>query len=229
MSDSAVVLSIVIPALNEARCIGTTLQALQAMRARGAEVIVVDGGSEDETVRIAMPLADQVLSSRRGRAHQMNAGAALASGKVLLFLHADTLLPYGALECLLHGLSTSALAWGRFDLHIVGRSPMLGLISFMVNCRTRWTGIATGDQAIFVRKEDFLAVGGFPEQPLMEDIEISARLKKRSPPLCLREKVRTSGRRWESRGIVRTVFLMWRLRLLYWLGVSPHELVKAYR
>ena len=222
-------LSVIVPALNEATGIGRTLAPLQGARAHGVEVIVVDGGSTDATATLAAPLADKVIASPRGRANQMNAGADAAGAPVLLFLHADTCLPDGALDALLDGLAQTACAWGRFDVQIEGDSRMLPVVAAMINWRSRLSGIATGDQAMFVRRADFVATGKFPAQPLMEDIELSRRLKRRSAPLCLRLKVRTSGRRWSERGVWRTIVLMWRLRLLYCLGVSPERLAKAYR
>lgn len=216
-------LSIVIPALNEAAGIARTLQALAPLRARGHEVVVVDGGSDDGTPEIAAPLADRVLSGTRGRARQMNAGAAAAEGNLLLFLHADTLLPPGADGQVLEALGRGM--WGRFDVRIEGRSPLLTVVAFFMNLRSRLTGIATGDQAIFVRRDAF---GGFPDQPLMEDIAFSAQMKRKGAPACLRERVTTSGRRWEAHGVVRTVVLMWRLRLAYFLGASPDELARKY-
>ena len=221
-------LSIIVPMLNEAAGIETTLRLLAPLRARGAEVIVADGGSTDASVALASALADAVVHAPRGRAVQMNAGAAAARGEVLLFLHADTLLPADADARVLQGLDGGQHAWGRFDVEISGRSPMLPVIAAMMNLRSRLSGIATGDQAIFVRRAAFVAAGGFPAQPLMEDIELSRRLKAHSAPLCLAQRVTTSGRRWETRGVWRTIFLMWRLRLRYSLGTGAETLVKEY-
>jgi rSAM/selenodomain-associated transferase 2 len=186
-------------------------------------VIVADGGSSDGTVELAAPLCDRVLTAPRGRALQMNAGARPARGDALLFLHADSVLPARADELVCGALE--ARVWGRFDVVIEGRAPLLGLIGCAMNVRSRLSGIATGDQAIFVRREAF---PGFPEIALMEDIEFSRRMKRLGPPACLRAKVRTSGRRWESRGVLRTVALMWRLRLAYFLGAHPDELARRY-
>lgn len=216
-------LSIVVPVLNEAAGLAAHLAALQPLRSRGHEVIVVDGGSEDGSAALAAPLADRVLSAPRGRALQMNAGARAATGDVLLFLHADTRLPAGAADLVLSVLKNRV--WGRFDVAIEGRHPALRLIAAAMNCRSRLTGIATGDQAMFVRRAEF---PGFPEIPLMEDLALSRRLRRRGRPACLRPRARTSGRRWESRGVLRTVLLMWRLRLLYALGVAPERLARQY-
>ena len=191
-------LSIVVPALNEAAGIEATLASAQPARHDGAELIVVDGGSRDGTPRIAAPLADHVLEAPRGRANQMNAGALAASGDALLFLHADTLLPPDA-----HGLVAAALgsgrSWGRFDVAIAGAAPMLAVVAMLMNARSRWSGIATGDQAMFATREAFEAAGRFPEIPLMEDVALSRALLERSRPACLSSRVVTSGRRWERR------------------------------
>jgi rSAM/selenodomain-associated transferase 2 len=221
-------LSIVVPVLDEASGIGATLESLRELRLRGCEVVVVDGGSRDATRGIAAPLADRVIESPRGRAAQMNAGARAASGDTLLFLHADTRLPPGADQSARLGMRRTGAQWGRFDVTIAGASPMLRLVARSMNARSRMTGIATGDQAIFARRDAFEGVGGFPEIPLMEDIALSKRLKRVSPPLCLRERVVTSGRRWERHGTLRTILLMWRLRLAFALGADPRRLARDY-
>jgi rSAM/selenodomain-associated transferase 2 len=219
-------LSIILPVLDEAGCIAVQLDALAPLRARGAEVIVVDGGSVDGTRALCEGRADAVLAAPRGRARQMNAGAARACGSRLLFLHADTLLPTNADAIIEQALRHAQ--WGRFDVRIAGRAWMFPVIASLINLRSRWTGIATGDQAMFLRREGFEQVGGFPDQPLMEDIELSLRLRAVSPPACLREHVTTSGRRWERDGVWRTILLMWQLRWRYWRGTSPDVLAKAY-
>jgi rSAM/selenodomain-associated transferase 2 len=221
-------LSIVIPVLNEAAGIHAALARLVGYRRRGVEVIVVDGGSADKTADTANPLADQVIAARRGRAPQMNAGAAAASGEVLMFLHCDCVLPDDADRLALDGLANSRAAWGRFDVRIDGRQPLLRIVAAMMNARSRLTGIATGDQAVFVRRDAFERVGGFPDIPLMEDIAFSKTMKRMSHPLCLRAKVTTSARRWEKNGVLRTIILMWRLRLAYFFGASPAALAKRY-
>jgi rSAM/selenodomain-associated transferase 2 len=221
-------LSIVVPVLDEAAGITATLQALAPLRAAGHELIVVDGGSRDDTAARAAPWADRVLQAPRGRARQMNAGAAVAGGEVLLFLHADTKLPPQADEAVAQALGRGHV-WGRFDVRISGRSRWFGPIAALMNLRSRLTGIATGDQAIFVTRAQFQALGGFADQPLMEDIELSRRLRAVGPPACLRERVLTSGRRWETHGVWRTIVLMWRLRWRYWRGESPETLARAYR
>jgi rSAM/selenodomain-associated transferase 2 len=222
-------LSIVVPVLDEAEGIVATLASLAPLRARGAELIVVDGGSRDATVARAQALADRVIEGPRGRARQMNAGAAVARGPTLLFLHADTRLPEDADRLIASALGVAPLAWGRFDVAIEGHSRMLPVVAAMMNLRSRLSGIATGDQAMFMTRAAFEAAGGFPDQPLMEDIELSARLKRLSAPVCLRERVLTSGRRWEQRGVWPTIVLMWRLRLLYALGVRADRLAPWYR
>ena len=221
-------LSVVIPVLNEEAEIADVLNALAPLRARGAETIVVDGGSCDRTVVLAAPLADRVLTAPRGRAVQMNAGAAAAAGDVLLFLHADTRLPPEADRLVLDGLARSGRQWGRFDVRISGRHPLLRVVAALMNIRSRVTGIATGDQAIFARRDLFERIGGFPDIPLMEDVALSARLKRAGEPLCLTRRAVTSGRRWEQHGVMRTIVLMWRIRIAYSLGASPARLARLY-
>jgi len=219
-------LSIIIPTLNEIENIEATLRPLQTLRAQGHEIIVTDGGSEDTTVALATPLCDRLVHAPRGRALQMNEGARYACGNYLLFLHADSVLPDDA-----PGLISSALqssTWGRFDVRLSGRHWLLRIIESMMNLRSRLTGIATGDQAIFVMRGLFEELGGFPDLALMEDIELSKRLKRHGRPACLKQKVLTSSRRWEAHGILKTVLLMWRLRLAYFFGARPEQLSRHY-
>lgn len=221
-------LSIILPVLNEAECIVQTLLKLQGLRLQGSELIVVDGGSQDGTIGLASILADRIIESPRGRAIQMNVGAAAARGEVFLFLHADTTLPDDARLVISKAIDRGA-DWGRFDVEIEGRIPMLRVIAFMMNLRSRLSGVATGDQAIFVKRAQFERLGGYPPIPLMEDLALSDALKSVSKPASLRSKVATSGRRWEKHGLWRTIFLMWRLRAAFRWGVSPEILARRYQ
>ena len=217
-------LSVIIPTLEEASVIEDCLRSLAPLRARGHEVIVADGGSEDATRELAQPLCERVLVAERGRAAQMNAGARAASGEALVFLHADTRLPERADEAIFGALRQSQ--WGRFDVEIRGERAMLRWVAWSMNLRSRLSGIATGDQAIFVRRAAF---AGFPPIALMEDIAFSRAMKRAGTPACLRLRASTSGRRWESRGVLRTILLMWWLRALYFLGAHPDRLARLYR
>lgn len=224
-------LSIIIPVLNEAPSIESSLLRLQALREEGVEIIVVDGGSADASLEISRRYADKVKLSGKGRAHQMNCGAQHALGDVLLFLHADTELPnelpieLGDLAAM---LETRNLVWGRFDVRLSGHQFAFRVIEFMMNHRSRFTGIATGDQGLFISRKVFNDLGGYKEMPLMEDIELCQRLKKLSAPLCLNYRVITSSRKWEREGVLNVVLLMWRLRLGYFFGVPVEKLAKHY-
>ncbi len=218
--QSSTWVSIIVPVLDESAVIAATLGRLADLRRNGAEVIVVDGGSSDGTCALAKPRCDRLLLSEPGRAMQMNRGAAVARGELLLFLHADTLLPSGAGEAL-RAFVASDRVWGRFDVRLSGNRPLFRVIAAMMNLRSRLTGIATGDQGIFVRRATFEALGGFREQPLMEDVEICCRLRRVSRPFCVPAPVVTDSRRWEQHGPWRTMALMWRLRWRYWRGESP--------
>ena len=221
-------LSIVIPMLNEQAIVAACLARLQVFRNRGVELILVDGGSNDGSFILALPLADQVIAASRGRASQMNAGAAVATGEILLFLHLDSSLPADADVLLAEAARDTRTGWGHFDVEIVGRHPLLGMIAWCMNRRSRWTGITTGDQAIFVRRTWFEAVGGYPPIALMEDIALCKSLRRRGRPAAMRARVRTSGRRWERNGILRTILLMWWLRLRFFLGGNPDRLAAMY-
>lgn len=220
-------LCIVVPVLDEAASLRARLKALDALRRRGARVVVVDGGSDDDTLAIAREHADLALLAPRGRASQMNAGAAACPADVLLFLHADTVLPDNA-DALVRRATLGPFAWGRFDVRIDSPRVALRMVSAMMNLRSRWTGIATGDQALFVRHDLFRQIGGFPDLPLMEDIAMSRALKRHGPPACLKDRVTTSARRWERHGVWRTIVLMWRLRAAYFLGADPRQLAIRY-
>ncbi|WP_438950859.1 TIGR04283 family arsenosugar biosynthesis glycosyltransferase [Porticoccus sp.] len=216
-------LSIVIPVVNEGAEATQCLQHLQALRESGVELVVVDGGSSDDSVELALALADTVISSPRGRGIQMNAGAAKASGRYLLFLHCDTRLPADFSTRWLSGND-----WGFFAIRLAGDHCAFRVIERAMSCRARLSGIGTGDQGLFVRRDIFNQIGGFAAIPLMEDVEICRRLKVRCPPEVLPSPVWTSVRRWQRRGIVSTVLQMWWLRLAFFLGVSPVRLARQY-
>lgn len=221
-------LSLIVPVLNEAVALVGLLPILTKLQALGVQVLLVDGGSTDDSLSLIQKAGLQAISAPTGRARQMNAGAAHTNGDTLVFLHADSRLAQASLDCIDSSLKRGA-DWGRFNVQIEGYSYMLKVVALMMNWRSRITGIATGDQAIFMTRAVFNAVGGFPDQPLMEDIEMSKRLLRLSRPACIADKVTTSGRRWESRGVWRTIFLMWRLRFDYWRGQSASALAKAYQ
>ncbi|MCG6658129.1 glycosyltransferase family 2 protein [Halomonas campisalis] len=221
-------LSIVVPTLNESDTIDALMHHLLALWGCGVEIVVVDGGSRDDTVARAAPIASRLIHSEPGRARQMNAGARASRGEHLLFLHADTRLPRRADRLVARALAGSR-CWGRFNVRLEGRHPLLPLIAFAMNRRSRLTGIATGDQALFMTRRAFEAVGGFPVQPLMEDIEMSRRLKRLSAPACLGARVTSSGRRWDQAGAWATIRLMWRLRFRYWRGEAAEVLAREYR
>lgn len=221
-------ISIIIPALNEAAHLPRLLAQLAPLRARGAQLIVADGGSDDGSPERLAELA-QWLPAPRGRARQMNAGAAQARAELLWFVHADTQLPADADQLIAAALADGKHCWGRFDVAISGRPWMLKVVANMINWRSALSGIATGDQAIFVRRSDFEMLGGFADLPLMEDVELTSRLRKISRPACIHQRLITSGRRWQQRGVWRTIFLMWRLRWAYWRGAPIEQIAKAYR
>ncbi len=222
-------LSVIVPALDEGAGIAAALEALAPVRDDGCEVIVVDGASGDDTVARARPLADRVITVGRGRARQMNAGAAAARGDVLWFVHADTIVDPDAGVRLRAALAQSEREWVRFDVRLSDDRPLLRVVAWSMNLRSRLTGIATGDQGLFVRGEAFEALGGFPEIPLMEDVALSRALRRRGRPLCLYVGLTPSARRWLDGGVLRTILLMWRLRFDYWRGVDPDQLVRRYR
>lgn len=228
MADVFVKISIIIPVLNEEESLSNTLNYLQFFRRSGHEVIVVDGGSRDNSLMLAQQAVDSVIVSKAGRALQMNSGASIASGDVLLFLHSDTELPGNAIQVILDNYQKQHF-WGRFDVRLSSNKFVFRLIEWLMNIRSRITSISTGDQAIFIERKLFDYIGGYPEIALMEDIAISRLLKNISPPVCLKQKVTTSSRRWENNGVVVTVLLMWKLRLFYFFGVSPEKLNRLYR
>jgi rSAM/selenodomain-associated transferase 2 len=218
--------SVIIPTLDEAAVLAATLE--QARQPGVREIIVVDGGSVDQTPAIGARSADRVLSAPRGRAAQMNAGAACARGDVLLFLHADTLVPAGFAEAIIAACRDPAVVGGRFDVDLEPSSPLIRLTGALMNHRSRLTGISTGDQAIFIRREVFAQLGGYADVPLMEDIDLSRRMKRAGRIACLRQRVTTSARRWLCDGVVHTILRMWTLRFLYFAGVPPETLARFY-
>lgn len=220
-------IAIIIPALNESATLKAMLRSLHPFREKGHEVIVVDGGSRDDTRRIAATFADHVLEAPRGRARQMNAGAAIATRDVLWFLHADTLAPGDATEQIMRARARG-YRWGRFDVRLTEQKWPLRMVAWAMNRRSCLSGIATGDQGLFVDRDLFEALGGYPDQPLMEDVELSRRLKRCARPACLPGPLVTSARRWERDGVWSTITLMWRLRLAYFCGADPHELQRRY-
>lgn len=219
--------SIIIPTLNEARFIHACLLDLQTLKNK-SEIIIVDGGSTDNTLEIAKPLADKIIISSQGRAKQMNAGAKLAKGETLVFIHADTFLPENALDLITQALSKTNPGWGRFNVQLKGNHILLKVIAALMNIRSCLTNIATGDQVLFVSKQLFDKVGGYPDIALMEDIELCTNLKRLSPSICLKAKVTSSGRRWEKNGVFKTILLMWRLRLGHFFGENPDILSTLY-
>lgn len=221
-------ITLIIPTLNEAGSIASTLAALQPLRRRGHELIVVDGGSLDSTVAECEPLVDRLLHSSAGRARQMQAGVAAANGQLLWFLHADTLVPENAVSALIAAVQDGGHAWGRFDIRFAEPGWLLGLVARLSNLRSCLTGIATGDQGIFVTRDRFRQVNGYPQIALMEDVALSRALKASERPACLRPRLTTSARRWQKHGVLRTILLMWLLRLGYTLGISPDTLARHY-
>lgn len=220
-------LSIIIPCLNEQSSIGDVVNQLQYLRQQGVELIVVDGGSSDNTKSIAEPLVDTLIESKAGRAVQMNAGAEVASGEWLMFLHADTRLPDNTGE-ILDQLKTTDKGWGFFSINLSGSSWVFRVIEWAITCRSRLTSVATGDQTIFVRREVFDSVGGFADIPLMEDVAFTKIMRRQGHALVIDSPVKTSSRRWEDNGVLSTIVLMWQLRLAYFLGVNPVRLKKFY-
>lgn len=221
-------ISIIIPCLNEQAHIKQTLKPLQAMRQRGHQIILCDAHSDDKTQTLARPWVDNLITSPAGRAQQMNAAAKLAEHDVLWFLHADTLVPDNADELILDCFINEHI-WGRFNVRLSSHKFRFRIIETFINLRSCLSGIATGDQGIFVNKNIFQQLNGYQNIPLMEDIHLSKRLKKISRPSCISTTIITSSRRWEEHGTTKTIILMWRLRLAYFLGVQPEKLAQAYR
>jgi len=222
-------LSIIIPVLNEGDDLLPTLKSLSYLKKCDHEIIIVDGGSQDNTLAIAKPYADIILTSEKGRARQMNYGASKANGDILWFLHADSLIPDNADQLIVNALQQTHSVWGRFNIRLSGSKWVFRIIEQFINKRSRLTGIATGDQGIFVLRREFEKLNGYAELPLMEDINLTKRLKKISLPICLQQTIITSSRRWESNGVIKTVMLMWYLRFAYFIGTPADKLIRLYK
>jgi rSAM/selenodomain-associated transferase 2 len=225
-------ISVIIPTLNEERSLPGTLACLS--ESTFTEIIIVDGGSTDGTLSLARDFCAntanaRVMTAPQGRARQMNEGAKASEGDILMFLHADTRLPAQAARIVERALAKPTAVAGRFNVRFDTPSPWGRVVSSFMNYRSRLTSIVTGDQALFVRRQVFELLGGFSEIPLMEDIEFSRRLQQAGRIVALRDTVVTSFRRWHTQGPLRTIVLMWTLRFLYWVGVSPHQLARVYR
>ncbi len=222
-------LSIIIPVLNEERFLAGNRERLVSLLQEGHEILVVDGGSQDNSVDIARALGCRVFSTRASRGHQLGYGASHSKGDVLLFLHADTHLPSHAAQVIAQALAKPESLWGRFDVRFSNPSPVFQVIAWFMNKRSCLTGIATGDHALFIKRKLYFGCGGYTDVPLMEDVELCRRLKRHASPVCLSEEVVTSSRRWEQNGIMKTVITMWWLRLMFFLGQSPEKLARLYR
>jgi len=229
MASNLPTLSIIIPVLDEAEILPRLLEQLAAARERGAEIIVVDGGSRDDSVALAEAGGAKVVHAERGRALQLQAGVDASSGEALWLLHADSDIDPLSDQHIVWSLAEYGRLWGWFSLRLASRSWLLRAVARAINVRSRLTGIATGDQGIFVLRSALLRIGGLPMQPLMEDVELCVRLKGLGPPQVLLKRITTSARHWQRRGVLPTVLLMWRLRLAYALGADPADLALRYR
>lgn len=228
LTEHRPLISIVIPVLDDADALARLLDQLGGLLGDSSEIIVVDGGSSDLSVTIAQSHRVVLVHSQRGRARQLNDGIAHAQAPVVWMLHADSDVSPAVWRSLVARARDPALRWGRFDVRLSGRSPLLRVVEWMMNVRSCVTSICTGDQGIFVKREVLATVGGVPDQPLMEDIELSRRLRRMGAVSCAREKLVTSSRRWEGEGMLATVLLMWRLRAAYFFGTDPARLAERY-
>jgi len=222
-------LSIIIPVINEGDKLLPTLESLSQLKNCDHEIIMVDGGSQDNTIEISRPYVDTIITSEKGRARQMNLGAKKSSGDILWFLHADSLIPDNAYNIICNSLQKTHRVWGRFNIRLSGSKWAFRVIEKLINTRSRLTKVATGDQGIFVLRSKFEKLNGYSDMPLMEDIDFSKRFKKLSPPVCLNDTIITSSRRWESNGVISTVLLMWYLRFAYFMGTPAEKLAHKYR
>jgi len=220
--------SFIIPVLNESLFFTNQQLYLQALLNKGHEIVVVDGGSQDDSFLAAQKLGCKCIRTKASRGYQLQSGAKESSNDVLVFLHADTILPLTAIDSIYQALNKPNVFWGRFDVEFSNKKPIFKIIAWFMNKRSCLTGVITGDQTLFIKRETYFDNGGFADLPLMEDIEFSKRLRKVSPPICLNETVITSSRKWETNGVFKTIFLMWRLRLLYYFGMSTDRLAKLY-
>lgn len=221
-------LSIVIPVLNEEKFLTVHKEALSSLLSGGHEILIVDGGSKDHSIEVARELGCRIFSTKASRGYQLHFGAERSRNEILLFLHADTLLPFNAIEVITRTLSMPGQYWGRFNVRFSNSKLVFRLIAWMMNKRSCLTGIVTGDHSMFIRRKCYFDCGGYSDIPIMEDVELSLRLKKIAAPVCLTDEVLASSRRWEQKGILNTVFTMWKLRLLFFFGEAPEKLVKHY-
>lgn len=222
-------LSIIIPVLNEEHFLAVNKERLVSLLQEGHEILIVDGGSQDDSVSIARSLGCEVFCTRASRGHQLGYGANRSKNDVLLFLHADTHLPSHTAKMVAQALVGPEQRWGRFDVRFSNPHPVFRVIAWFMNKRSCLTGIVTGDHALFIKRELYFSCGGYRDVPLMEDVELCRRLKKHASPVCLSEEVVTSSRRWEQNGIFKTVIMMWWLRLMFFFGWSPEKLARLYR
>ena len=220
--------SIIVPVLNEEVFLTRYLNVFRRFLNDGHEIIIIDGGSSDNSARLTQELGCKVLISKPSRGLQQHVGALQSENEILLFLHADTNLPNDAFSLIHQALKSSNKSWGRFDVSFSNSSLIYKIIAWMMNKRSCLTGIVTGDHIIFTTRSSYFKSGGFADIPIMEDIDISKRLKLISKPICLKHKVVTSSRKWEQQGVSKTIIKMWCLRTLFFFGVSSKRLARLY-
>ncbi len=220
--------SFIIPVLNEESFFVEQTKIFTSLLEQGHEVIVVDGGSTDQSVVIAEQIGCICISTNPSRGHQLHIGAKKSSNQILVFMHADTLLPPSGLGNIRNVMEKANNYWGRFNVVFTNQKLVFKVIAWFMNKRSCLTGIVTGDHTFFMKREIYFNSGGFSDIPIMEDIELSKKLRKYSRPVCLSEKVITSSRKWEQQGVLKTILLMWYLRLLFYVGVPAEKLAKRY-